>query len=258
MRFSSCSHHSPRYLPVLATLLLVGGLATGCDGNNLFDLPSRSDDSTTDTEPGTPPPTESDLVLRFVEEGTLLQRTEDRLRFRWERREPLQLDPGADTPDREREAIRAALEEIDGLPVPPIVWAPGAGDEAHIAFRSFPPDEYRERDPTRPWSFSRSFVTATAAEGITDVEILLSLELSDDVLQRAVLHGLGHAMGIMGHPAFPGEPHVMAVRPEDDDEIPVRFAPLERSAFEFLYSDAVRAGMTRAEMRSAFEEWSRP
>lgn len=240
----------------MATFVLIAGLSAGCDGSNLFELPPRPDERA--EEPIASSDSGTDPVLRFVEEGTLLQREEDQLRFRWEREQPLRLDPGVGTPDRERAAIRDAIEQFDGLPVPPIDWSPGGGNAAHIAFRSFPPDEYRERDPTRPWSFSRSFVTATVDEGITEVEILLSLELADDVLQRAVLHGLGHAMGIMGHPAFPGEPHVMAVRPEDDDEIPVQFAPLERDAFRFLYSDGVSAGMTRTRIREAFDDWNRP
>ena len=62
---------------------------------------------------------------------------------------------------------------------------------------------------------------------------------------------MGHAVGIMGHPSFPGDIHVMAARPEGG-QVPTLLAPVEREAIRFLYSQGVRPGMTRPELREEF------
>jgi hypothetical protein len=226
-----------------SVLLLLLGFLAGCDGANLFQhsVPLS-------------PPASSDAfrsqVLRFFEEGTQLFDDEVPLRFRWNLGDPrLQFDPGV--PERERMAFLRALGELEsvGAPSIPVVATGGT-----IRVEAFPPDQYRLLDPTRPWSFSRTYVTATPQAGITEVEILLSLELGQAELERASLHAMGHAVGIMGHPSFPGDLHVMATRPEGG-QVPTVLAPVERDAIRFLYTQGVRPGMTRPEIRSEFQSF---
>ncbi len=225
-------------------LALLGVATGGCDGANLFEARPQP-------EPPPPPPDPRTEVLRYFEEGTLLTSDETRLRFRWMEAEPrIRFDAGV--PPREADAFRRGMGLVQEAAGPVIVEV---GVAATIVVEAFPPDEYRELDPTRPWSFSRTFVTATADAGITEVRIVLSLELEQAVLERAALHALGHAVGIMGHPAFPGDAFVMANSP-DGAAPPVSFHPVERSAIRFLYTPTVAAGMTRAEIRTAFEGFS--
>jgi len=228
----------PHPLVLLAGLVLL----TGCEGSNLF----RPGATPVQPEPTVDTRAE---ILRYVEEGTLLVSGEDRLRFRWMELTP-SLSFGEGVGIREREAFEAALKALEPLGLPAI---PVEEEGGRILVRAFPPDQYRELDPTRPWSFTRSFVTATEASGISEVEILLSLELEAPVLQRTVLHALGHALGIMGHPAFPGASFIMAASPESAPP-PRSFHPWEAVALRFLYSPEVRVGMTRGELR---ELWSR-
>jgi hypothetical protein len=238
----------PRFLLSLSALLLLGILA-GCEGTNLFEDPVTEPPP---EAPGDEEPEDPDL-LRYIEEGTLIGRDGDRLRFRWETHDPLRIHYWNDTPQGERAAVDRALEAIavDGMPATFTVDTDG-----DIVVRTLPPEEYREVDPTRPWSHSRTFVTANESEGITEVEIWISRELDQPTLERAALHAIGHAFGIMGHPSFPGDRYVMAARPEEDDAPPVTFAPLERDAFRFLYSPEVQVGMTPDELREAFARWT--
>ena len=229
--------------PGRALLVLVLGVLVGCDGANLFQT-------------GTPlPPSPSEegfraQVLRYFEEGTQLLDDEVPLRFRWDLGDPrLQFDAGV--PERERVAFLRALSELESVGAPPIPVVASGGT---IRVEAFPPDQYRLLDPTRPWSFSRTFVTATPQAGITEVNILLSLDLGQAELERASLHAMGHAVGIMGHPSFPGDLHVMAARPEGG-QIPTFLAPVEREAIRFLYTQGVRPGMTRPEIRNEFRSF---
>lgn len=225
----------------LGRVLLLALLLPACEGSNLFRVgpiplvPSAGEGFRAQ-------------VLRFFEEGTLLTDDGTPLRFRWAEAEPrLTFAPGV--PERERMAFLRGVGEIQaaGGPLIPVVTA-----SPTIRVESFPPDQYRLLDPTRPWSFSRTYVTATDEAGIREVEILLSLDLPQAELERAALHALGHAVGIMGHPAFPGDRTVMATRPEGG-VVPTRFAPVEREAIRFLYAPGVRAGMTRSEIRREFQ-----
>jgi hypothetical protein len=217
------------------------GFPAGCDGSNLFQEGSP-----------VPPPASGEAfraqVLRFFEEGTQLVNDDVALRFRWAERAPLLEFVGA-IPERERQAFLRAVQMVETAGASPIQVVSEGGT---IRVEGFLPDAYRERDPSRPWSFSRTFVTATPQTGITDVEILFSFSLSQRELERAALHAMGHAVGIMGHPAFPGDVHVMASRPEGD-QLPTSFAAVEREAIRFLYSAEVRPGMTRPELRELFE-----
>jgi hypothetical protein len=232
--------------PLLGALVLglLGAGLAGCDGANLFQVRPFP-------EPPPPPPDARAEVLRYVEEGTLLTSDEARLRFRWMGTEPrIRFD--ASVPPREAQAFRRGIGLVAEAGGPVIVEV---GVAPTIVVEAFPPAEYRELDPTRPWSFSRTFVTATPEAGITEVRIVLSLDLEQPVLERAALHALGHAVGIMGHPAFPGDAFVMANSPEGAPP-PVSFHRVERDAIRFLYGPTVAAGMTRAEIRSAFEGFS--
>jgi hypothetical protein len=230
-------------VPGRALVLFLLGVLVGCDGSNLFQ-----------TGTPLPPPASGEgfraQVLRFFEEGTQLFDDEVPLRFRWDLGDPrLQFDPGV--PDRERLAFLRALAELESVGAPPI---PVVATGGTIRVEAFPADEYRLLDPTRPWSFSRTFVTATPQVGITEVEILLSLELGQAELERASLHAMGHAVGIMGHPAFSGDLHVMAARSEGG-QVPTFLAPVEREAIRFLYTQGVRPGMTRPEIRDEFQSF---
>jgi hypothetical protein len=218
-------------------------LTAGCDGNNLFaDRPLEA--------PPVASPNERAEVLRYFEEGTLLDTDETRLRFRWMDVEPrLAFAPGV--PTRERDAFRGAAARLAEAGGPRFAEPETAPT---IVVEAYPPAEYRAQDPTRPWSFSRTFVTATPETGITEVRIVVSLELEGAVLARAALHALGHASGIMGHPAFPGGAFVMASSPEGQAP-PQAFHPWERAAIRFLYGPGVAAGMTRAQIREAWEDF---
>ncbi|TVP56578.1 MAG: hypothetical protein EA351_07655 [Gemmatimonadales bacterium] len=239
----------PPIRPTLRACFLTIALMAlgGCEGSNLF---VGSETILPDTAS---PAEEAEPVLRFVEEGTLLQAPSDRLRFRWEAEGPIRFQFDPSTPAQERAAFTRALELLADTGVPSFLPVQTGGE---IIVRALPPEVYRERDSTRPWSFSRTFVTASEEEGITEVEILVSLELSLPVLERAALHAMGHAMGIMGHPAFPGDRYVMAARPEDGRPIPTTLSTVERDALRFLYSPDVRAGMTLEEIREAYRAWS--
>lgn len=226
-------------LRVVSFLMLAG--LWGCDGANTFQSGG----------PISPPAAGEGFrpqVLRFFEEGTQLWDDDVPLRFRWDLGDPrLQFDSGV--PDRERQAFSRALDELRTAGVPPIPVVASGGT---IRVEALSPDNYRLMDPTRPWSFSRTFVTATPETGITEVEILLSLDVGEPELARAALHAMGHAVGIMGHPSFPGDVHVMAARPEGG-QVPTLLAPVEREAIRFLYSQGVRPGMTRVELREEFQ-----
>lgn len=247
---TTCSHsrlRRPRHRDRRSALLfLTAGMVVflaGCDGSNLFQGGSP-----------VPPPTSGeafrDQVLRFFEEGTQLVNDDVALRFRWAEQAPRLEFVGA-MPERERQAFLRAIQMVETAGASPIQVVSEGGT---IRVEGFLPNAYRERDPSRPWSFSRTSVTATPQNGITDVEILLSFSLSQRELERAALHAMGHAVGIMGHPGFPGDVHVMASRPEGD-QIPTSFAAVEREAIRFLYSPDVRPGMTRPELREVFESF---
>jgi hypothetical protein len=240
----------PRWGPtpprsLLAVLALLVVTATGCDGSNAFvprPLP----------EPPPPPADATAETLRYLEEGLLLTSDESRLRFRWMDREP-RLAFASGVPPREREAFARAIQLLADAGGPQIQVVESAGAiQPSVVVEAHPPDAYRALDPTRPWSFSRSYVTATPEEGITEVRILVSLELETPVLERAALHALGHTAGIMGHPAFPGDRYVMAASP-DGAASPTAFHAIERAAIRFLYSEGVVAGMTRRELRDLYQ-----
>ena len=236
-----------RSLPPVAVAAVTLLVLSGCEGSNLFVgsevIPPDTISVGEDADP----------VLRFVEEGTLLQSPSDRLRFRWEVDRPIRYAFAADTPSQERASFERAVDRITAAGAPEFQQVLG---EPEVLIRALPPAAYREQDSTRPWSFSRTFVTASVDEGITEVEILVSLELPLPVLERAALHAMGHAVGIMGHPAFPGDRTVMAARPEEGASIPTTFSSVERDAFRFLYSPGVRAGMTLVELREAWQGWA--
>jgi hypothetical protein len=219
-------------------------LLAGCDGSNLFvDRPITA-----------PPPPTVDTraeVLRYVEEATLLVDSDTRLRFRWMGTEPRLILP-AELPVREREAFRRAAGMIRVAGGPTFVEVVAGPEAGAVLVEALSPSAYRALDPTRPWSFSRTFVTATVETGITEVRVAISLELEGPVLDRAALHALGHAIGLMGHPAFPGGSFVMAASP-DGSAPPTVLHPWEEAAIRFLYTPAIAAGMTRTQIRAAFQ-----
>jgi len=227
-----------------ATLLVLALGLGGCDGSNLFAGGGVT----------APPPATVDAraeVLRYVEEALLLGSSDAVVRFRWMTPAPRLLLP-ATLPPRERDALRRAADRVRAAGGPDLVEVPEGSSEGAIRVELLAPDAYRAQDPTRPWSFSRTFVTATPETGITQVRIALSSELETRVLERAALHAMGHAIGLMGHPAFPGATFVMAASP-DGAPPPTVFHPWEEAAIRFLYSPAVAAGMTRAQLREAWQ-----
>jgi len=228
---------------LLALGLTLGLTLGGCDGSNLFAGGGVT----------APPPAAVDAraeVLRYLEEALLLGSDDAVLRFRWTTPAPRLLLP-ASLPPRERDALRRAAERVRAASGPDLVEVTGGSPEGAIRVDLLEPDAYRAVDPTRPWSFSRTFVTATPETGITAVRIALSAELEGPVLERAALHAMGHAIGLMGHPAFPGGTFVMAASP-DGAPPPTAFHPWEEAAIRFLYSPAVFAGMTRTQLREAW------
>jgi hypothetical protein len=236
----------PRSRPALLPfLLLVPLVLASCDGPNLFS-------GAPVTAPPAPTVDVRAEILRYLEEGTLLLTDETPLRFRWMVEGaaiPLRLSP--DLPDRERAAFLRAAGQIRAAGGPNFSPAGPGPEEGAVTVLALSPEAYRAVDPTRPWSFSRTRVTATPEAGISEVQISLSLELEDPVLERATLHALGHAAGIMGHPAFPGGQFVMASSP-DGAAPPGTLHPWEVAAIRFLYAPVVRAGMTRSEIRAAW------
>ncbi|TVP49502.1 MAG: hypothetical protein EA350_02175 [Gemmatimonadales bacterium] len=232
-----------RLRPGIAALLGILALA-GCDGSNLFvDRPITA-----------PPPPAVDAraeVLRYVEEATLLVADDTQLRFRWMSSQPRLILP-ASLPVREREAFRRAAGMIRAAGGPTFLEVTSGQEAGAVLVEAFSPGAYRALDPTRPWSFSRTFVTATVETGITEVRVAVSLELEGPVLDRAALHALGHAIGLMGHPAFPGATFVMASSP-DGSAPPTVFHPWEAAGIRFLYAPAISAGMSRTRIRAAFQ-----
>jgi len=221
--------------------LLLGLMVLGCEGSNVFQDAGAAGRF--------PEPNRArEEVLRFVEEGTLLLDDRTPLRFRWTDLSPsLQLD--GSLPPREREAFLRAARLLEEAGTPPIPLVPEGG---RIRVEAASPEQYRSLDPHRPGSFGRTAVSATPEAGISEAEVLFSLNLPQARLERTALHALGHALGIMGHPAFSGATTVMAAETEDG-RIPTLLSPVEREALRFLYSASVRSGMTRAELREAFQ-----
>jgi len=222
--------------PVLLSLI-------GCEGSNLF----------VGVQGWKPPVVEEVVdvaseVLRYFEEGTLLTSDEAVLRFRWTREPRLLLH--SSVPFREREAFRRAAEALAAAGGP-AVRVVTAGENAIV--RALPPAEYREADPTRPWSHGRTILYANPVAGIYEADILISLGLSDALLDRVALHALGHLAGIMGHPSFPGGAFIMAS--QEEGTIPTRYHEWESRALRFLYSEAVRPGLTRLELRGIYAAW---
>ncbi len=235
--------------PVRGGILLLAALVlAGCDGSNLFS-------GSPVVVPPAPPVDARAEVLRYLEEGTLLVADATPLRFRWMTpggEIPLRLPP--DLPSMEREAILRAASLVRTAGGPTFRTTGPGTPEGAVRVESLALEAYREVDPTRPWSFSRTFVTATAEEGILEVRIVLAEGQPEAVVERAALHALGHALGIMGHPAFPGRDFVMASSAEGAAP-PTRFHPREEEAIRFLYSPGVAAGMTREEIRAAWAAW---
>lgn len=219
----------------------------GCDGSNLFSTTPAA------VPPATPPVDVRAETLRYLEEGALLLADDTPLRFRWMVEEAIPLRIPATTPPAERAAVLRAAALVEAAGGPRFREAADGPSRGAVRVEPLSPEAFRAVDPTRPWSFSRTFVTATPETGITEVRIALALDLEPAVLERATLHALGHAAGIMGHPAFPGGQFVMAASPEGGRP-PTRFHPWEEAALRFLYSPAVRAGMTRREFRAAWAQ----
>ena len=247
MKVAAARQARPPALPgarIPALLLALGLGLGGCDGSNLFAGGGVT----------APPPAEVDArteVLRYLEEALLLGSDDAVVRFRWMTPAPRLLLP-ASFPARERDALRRAAERVRTAGGPDLVEVIEGSAEGAIRVDLLEADAYRAVDPSRPWSFSRTFVTATPETGITEVRIALSAGLEGPVLERAALHAMGHAIGLMGHPAFPGATFVMAASPEGSPP-PTAFHPWEEAAIRFLYAPSVFAGMTRAQFREAWQ-----
>lgn len=238
-----------RWTPALVLALLICVLPA-CDGTNIFTgeaiefEPEEDDEGEADSGAD---------FFGFITQGTLLESDADRLRFRWSDDAELRLQLRSSATARERAAFRKAIAEIAEAGGPEIREVVS---RANIVVSAFPEDEYRALDQTRPWSFSRTWVTADVEAGITEVEIAVALDRDAATLDRAALHALGHAIGIMGHPAVQGDQHVMAARVPTGSVPPARFIPLEREAIQFLYSDLVEIGMTRSELAQRADDWA--
>jgi hypothetical protein len=217
-------------------LLVVLG---GCGDANLF----RTSPTIVGEDPGEIEYTDADL-LRYFEEGTRLASDQDRLVSLWV--EEIRIEFGSGVPPRERQAFERGIARIAGLGGPLMTPVSSGGN---VVVEAVPPFAFRQRVPGRPSVFGRTLISSSEGRGIFESDILLSLELGDATLERVALHALGHTVGIVGHPSFPGDRFIMAAETVGP-QAPGRYHPIEEAAMRLLYAPGVVIGLTRVELRA--------
>lgn len=226
-----------RAFPALAALLLFW--LAGCGDGNLF----RTSPTVTGPDPGEDGFIESD-VRRYFEEATGLGSDDARLHTVWI--EEVRVEFRSGVPARERDAFERGILRIAALGGPAMRVVPSGGN---VVIEAVPPFAFRQRVPDRPSVFGRTLVSLSEERGLHGADVLLSLELGDATLERVALHALGHVVGLVGHPSFPGDRFVMAAE-SVGPQPPTRYHSVEEIAIALLYSPGVEIGLTRSQLRA--------